>query len=393
MSLAKQPSLRSVAVLVESRDVYIQGLIRGIAQYSEEHGQWQTHVLSAATCPRLSDSLRACRVDGVLCWIDNRRVANAIVGVGVPAIDLCRSLPNMPFPTVVPDDDAVARLAADHLMERTFRHFGFVAAPRNVCLSKDARADRFTQIVREAGSSCTVFRFRRCSETGKPHEAEQMRLAHWISSLPKPLGLMACDDDRGIQTLDACRRIGVAVPNDVAIIGVGNDKGLCSLASTALSSVDLNVERIGYEAAQLLDRLMSGEPMVQQTLLVEPRGVAVRASSDILAVSDPRIGQAIRFICDHACSRICVADVARHTELSISALESRFKWTLGRSIHQEIRRIRMERVKELLLTTDLPLKQIAAQTGFYYVEYMMRAFRRTVGQTMRQYRRRMGVKV
>lgn len=197
---------------------------------------------------------------------------------------------------------------------------------------------------------------------------------------------MACNDDMGLRVLDACRRAALRVPDQVAVAGVGNDECLCDLSLPELTSVHLNPHRIGYEAAELLDRMMDGQAVEQQEYLVPPREIVPRMSTDVMAAEDPLVAEAVLFIRENACQTIDVRSVCRRVCRSRGALEPRFKQALGRSVHEEIQRVRLARVRELLAATDLPIKQIARLSGFRYPEYLMRVFRQTTGQTLRQYR-------
>ncbi len=200
---------------------------------------------------------------------------------------------------------------------------------------------------------------------------------------------MTCNDTRGLQVLRTCVSIGVAVPDQVAVIGAGNDDCVCSLCHPPLSSVDLAPEIIGYEASALLDRMMGKRRLPAQDIYVPPRGIVTRLSTDVLATPDQAVSKAVGFIRGHACDHILVGDVLEHVNLSRSALEPKLKQVIGRTIHQEIRRVQIERAKALLATTDLPTKQIASQTGFHYVQYLTRVFRKTTGHTPAVYRKRM----
>jgi len=190
-----------------------------------------------------------------------------------------------------------------------------------------------------------------------------------------------------MRVLDACRRADVLAPESAAVLGVGNDECLCHVSNPPLSSVDLDAERIGYRAAQLLEHLMAGGAAPKRPVLIPPRGVVARASTDVLATDDEDVVRAVRFIREHAYEGIRAADVLQHVAMSRAALEPRIKAVLGRTVAQEIRHRQIERVKELLRETDMPLKQIALQTGFRYPEYMMRAFRQATGMTPKQYRK------
>jgi LacI family transcriptional regulator len=212
-------------------------------------------------------------------------------------------------------------------------------------------------------------------------------MALWVGRLPRPIGLMACYDFKAQQLLVVCRELDIAVPEEVAVVGVDNDRLLCDLANPPLSSVIPNTHRTGYEAARILDRLMAGENMPPESHLIEPLGIQTRQSSDTLAIDDPDVAIAVRFIREHAIEGIDVSDVLARVSLSRRALESRFRRIINRTPHQEIMRVRIERVKMLLLASDFSLAEIAAITGFEHVEYLSVAFKREAGQTPRQYRK------
>ncbi|HLA84308.1 MAG TPA: helix-turn-helix domain-containing protein, partial [Thermoguttaceae bacterium] len=172
----------------------------------------------------------------------------------------------------------------------------------------------------------------------------------------------------------------------------GNDECLCQLATPSLSSVELNAEQIGFEGARLLHSMMASKGRrVHKDVQIAPAGVVTRVSSDILAVRDPRVAKALRFIRENACNDIQVTDVMRHVHVSRTGLNMLMRKSINRSVHEEIRKARLERVREMLLTTDAPLKEIAFRTGFHYTEYLVRAFRKATGKTPREFRKQAGV--
>ena len=189
-----------------------------------------------------------------------------------------------------------------------------------------------------------------------------------------------------MQILEACRRLEFAVPDQVAVLGVDNDELLCDLADPPLSSVIPDVRRTGYEAASLLDRMMRGEKVRGEGRLFVPLGVATRQSTDVVAVADRHISTAVRFIREHACNGITVTDIVKQVPLSRRVLETRFQKLLGRSPHEQIMAVKLDRVKRLLSETDLSLAVIADRTGFKHVEYLSVAFKRQVGVTASEYR-------
>ena len=221
-------------------------------------------------------------------------------------------------------------------------------------------------------------------------ESQQNALAEWISDLPRPLGLIACNDIHGLRALDACRRAQLAVPEQVAVIGADNDVELCDLSDPPLSSIDFNPERVGYEAAAFLDCLMTGEPPPVPAKLIPPVGVITRQSTDVLAIADRYVAQALSIIRRHACSGIDVQSLLAQLPLSRRSLEQRFRRVLGRSPGAEIQRFRIEQAKILLADTDLTVEVISRRTGFNKSAYFSTAFRNRTGSAPSMYRRLAG---
>jgi LacI family transcriptional regulator len=284
----------------------------------------------------------------------------------------------------------VARLAFGHLVDRGLRHFGFCGLALGEYLYMDQRRDAFRRLVEQAGYVCHTFEPRPSRRRNLDWEAEQEQIAAWLARLPRPVGVMTCNDDRGRQVLDACRRAGVLVPDEVAVVGVDNDAILCGLADPPMTSIDVNPEQIGYEATALLDRLMrrgatrSHPPFLE----IPPRGIVARQSSDMLAVADGEVATALRFIREHACRGIGVDDVLRHVGLSRSVLERRFKAVLRRTPKAEILRVQLERARQLLSEPFLPLEVIAERSGFGSCKYFGDAFFREIGIRPGAYRQR-----
>ena len=283
------------------------------------------------------------------------------------------------------DDVGLARRAAEHLLERGFRRFAYCGL-EDVNWSLE-RERAFVSITAQAGGACAVYHLPSLDRTDQSWEAEQERLARWIVGLPKPSGVMVCHDPRGQRVLEACRRAGVAVPEEVAVIGVDNDEPVCEVSDPPLSSVVPDFHGIGYQAARLLDRLMQGEAPPPGPVFLAPQGVAARQSTDVLAIDDRDVAEAVRFIRQHACESLGVDDVADHVSLSRSVLKRRFRKFLGRSVHDEIVRLRIKRAEDLLAQTDMPISLIAEKTGFHHQEYLGVVFKARTGRTPARFRR------
>ena len=287
------------------------------------------------------------------------------------------------------DSFGAARLAAEHLLERGLRHFAYVGVHGRVW--SERRREGFSQRVHEAGFEARVYAPPRATRD-RDWEREQPVLARWLSELPRPIGLLACDDERGREVLEACRVGGRQVPEEIAVVGVDNDELLCELADPPLSSVALNAEAGGYRAAALLDQMMRARLRGRATrtrarrLLIEPLRVVTRRSTDIIAQGDPEIAAALRFLQDHAGELIGVSDVVKRLLISRRALEIRFRQAVGRTIREELERIRLERAKRLLLETDHSIARVAEAAGFHSSSYLAQVFRKSFGQTPARYR-------
>jgi LacI family transcriptional regulator len=380
-------SIPHIALLVETSREYARGLLRGIARYHHEHGPWSIYLAPHGLDEPPPSWLKDWKGDGILCRINSRRMADAILASGIPAVDLRGALPDVPVPFVGLDNKPIAKLGYDHLVQCGLKNFAFCGRPRGENPPQDLRRDFFVELVEAGGGKCEVF-LGQMERSKASWEHEQEKIAQWITRLKKPVGVMASNDDRGHQVLDACRRAGVGVPDEVAVIGVDNDSNLCNLCTPPLSSIDTNPSRVGYEAAALLMKLIrGGKPPRQSVLIGVPRGLVRRQSTDVLAVEDPELVKALRYIREHACEGIRVSDVRSQTTHSPSTLERRIKALLGRSVKSEINRTKLERVKLLLQESDLKIAQIAARTGFSEAKYLCQVFYKSERITPTNYRK------
>ncbi|RXK56336.1 DNA-binding transcriptional regulator [Oleiharenicola lentus] len=377
------PHRRKVALLIETSNTYARELLHGIRAWLREQKPWNIRLSEQGRGAGLPGWLAGWRGDGIIARVTSRRMASALRDTGLPVVDVAAALPEPVFPRVATDSRAATRLALDHLMERGFRHFAYCGDER--FWWSGLREQYFEQQVRATGRTCGLFRL------GKPRvtaDGEQHELVAWLRELPKPVGILTCYDVCGQQVLEACSEAELAVPEQVAVIGVHNDELLCDLCEPPLTSVIPNARRAGYEAASLLARLMEGERVPVEARLIEPVGVAQRQSTDVVAVNDPKVSAAVRFIRANVDSGIDVSDVLRAVPMSRTLLERRFKSLLGHTPHEHILRTRLARVRAMLVETDLPVALIAERTGFEHTEYLSVAFRRETGLTPSAYRQR-----
>ena len=378
-----------VALLVETSNAYGRGLLAGVAEYVQVHGPWSVYLPEAGRADESAAArLRGWRGDGVLVRAEDRRTARAAAACSRAVVDLSAAGLLPAAPAVHSDVRAEAALAFEHLWERGFRHLGFCGVSDYPWVRW--QRERFTDLAAAAGAVVWAH-VEPLRQTGaRGWTADRDALAAWLVGLPKPVGIFACYDLRGQQVLDACRSVGMRIPDDVAVVGVDDDAVRCSLSDPPLSSVAPDTRRVGYLAAELLARLMSGRPVPAGMRVVPPLGVSARRSTDALAVADPDVSAALRYVRDHSCEPITVDDLLAEVALSRRSLEARFERLVGRTPHAEILRCRVERAKQLLGTTDLPIKSVAAGVGVRTPEYLSVLFRRAVGVTPSAYRKSVG---
>lgn len=372
-----------VALLFETPNAYARRILVGIGEYILGHGPWRVQFVQFGIDDPPPAWLSSWGGQGIILRGENRHMSQAVAQLKIPIVDMTpsRLLPGAPW--VKSDDAAVARLAVQHFLERGFRNFAFCGDPRfNV---SHRRCEHFSIGIRGHGYPCHIFK----SALPGNDDTETDAIGRWLKALPKPVAVFAFNDSRGQQVLDGCRRNGLAVPEQVAVLGVDNDEVLCALSPPPMSSVVLNPRRGGWEAAALLMLMMRGEKIPPSEHYIPPVGVAIRQSTDVLAVDDPQIAQALRYIREHACERIGVGDVLRHCPMARRTLELRFKKLLGRTPRQEIVRVQVSRVKDLLVGTSLPVGEIASRAGFD-AEYVSAAFRQETGLTPSDFRKKYG---
>ena len=373
-----------VAVLVDTSRSYGRDIVRGVRRYVAEHGPWSLYLEPRDLRSRFPDWLKDWPGDGILSRTVDAALLRQLKATRLPVIELRTTVLPHSFPFVGMDNSIVGTRVAEHLRNRGFQRFACYLDTSEAFFVE--RCDFFAKTLRAHGFECSVFK----SSRRLRWDEHQHALSDWLVSLEKPVGVFAVNDQLGFWLLDAARRAGISVPEEVAVVGAENDNMLCDTASPPLSSVRLRGQAVGYEAARLLDAWMKKQriPKPGENHLLPPGDIVVRQSSDIVAVEDPRIAAALRFIRQHATEQIDVARVARETALSRSVLERRMKSLIGRSPGEEINRIRFAAVEKLLMETDLTLDAIAARCGFTHPQYMAEAFRKRTGITPGEFRRR-----
>jgi LacI family transcriptional regulator len=379
------PKRFHVALLVETSLAPGRDILRGIAQYVREHEPWSLYHEPRSLEDRLPAWLDRWKGDGIIARVQNAHIARSVEATGLPAVDVLGVAMGFSLPLVHVDDPAIGRMAADHLLERGFHHFAFFGIKGENW--SERRREHFRRSLGLGATALHTYEVPRQTLTRLPWEEQEDALAEWLSRLPKPVGIMVCSDQVGPHLLEACRRAGKLVPDEIAVIGVDNDETLCEVCNPPLSSVDPGHQVVGYEAARVLDRLFKEGASPAAPLLVHPQMVVVRKSSDVLATTDRQVALALRIIREQACEGLTAGQVISRLPVSRSVLQRRFRRETGRSIQDEIISVRLKRARALLAETELPLAEIAERSGFNHQEYLGAVFKARTGHTPAHYRR------
>ncbi len=376
------PPPRRIAVLIDTSVTFSRQVISGVAAYAREDSSWQ--ILFEPRAVRDHSGIPShWDVDGVITRVTHRTQAKALRRSGVPVINVSRSkVPGFRFPQVSVDEVETARLAATHLRELGLESLAYYCVPDQPHYD-DLMGGSFTRIVESLGGTCSHFaRWRR----KRSRNVSLEELAGWLHELPRPVGILAWDSVHGHFLREACISAGIRIPEEVAIVCGEDDELFCEMSYLPLSAVDCRPERIGYEAASLLAGVVSGGRVTRTPTHIAPVGVMTRHSTDVLAIDDPDLVQALSYLRRNAYRQLHIRDVLKQVPLSRRALEIRFRKVLGRSPAAELRRLRVARAQELLTTTNWSMPRIAMASGFSQPEIMNRVFRRELQQTPTQYR-------
>ncbi|MFO0791366.1 MAG: DNA-binding transcriptional regulator [Pirellulales bacterium] len=386
-SLSKNGRLREVAILVETDNSWGSNLTRGVAEYAKRFGPWNLLIDPRDHYSKQWSLPDEWRGDGIIARVSTPLQVRQMVQRGLPAVnvdDVFEGVPRMGV--VLTDEAARAQLAFDHLKTKGFKSFAYFAPPSNEYSRK--RGQQFVAVVRAAGFACEEYKPGYRVGRTISQKDQHRRIARWLDHLPRPVSILAVDSQRGRQLSEICSMEGIRVPDDVAILAADTDDLLCDVCTPPLSSIAVGSQQIGHEAAAMLHRMMDGEKAPAEPVLVAPSCVVSRQSTDILAINDPMVVRALRFIQMHAFQGIVVEDVLAEVPISRRYLEREFKRHLGRLPAEEIRRIRLDRGKELVSETDMPIEEVSLACGYAGATQFAVAFRKRFGVTPLAYRKR-----
>lgn len=366
---------------------YWRRVLRGLLSLELARSEWELHGVPGLTVDHL-DRLDRWRPDGIIANVTDADMEKTLSRLDVPVVDVSDRRSGGGLVGVGVDHVAVGRLAATHMIELGFREFAYFGD--NSWESSSQQLVGFQSGIQDAGHDSPV-------NTPPPLPSLDMSqawtsaddvLAEWLAAIPRPFGLFLGDDEWGLWITQVAHRAGLRVPEDVAILGVNDDTLHCELATPALSSIQVPLSKIGYEAGVMLTGLMAGDEVKQDRVALPPLGIASRQSTSVLAVDDPDLAAAVKFVEGASHRPISVDDILDIVPVSRRQLERKFREHLGRSPLQEIRRAHLNKAKSILAETDATLQEVADRSGFGNMYHLCRVFKRETGETPITYRRK-----
>ena len=382
--------MHKIILLIDFAEDYSRSLLRGITKYAREHGPWvfcQMPLFHRETLgvDGILNWARDWEADGIIGQLYNDSSVEKIVRAGIPVIAQDFKERFTEIPNITGAHHVTGGIAADYFLKKGFRQFAFYGF-KHIVWSRE-RAEGFDERVSRAGYTVHYFEHEEYSSSDlwyyKPSS-----LSKWLSSLPKPIAILTCDDRMGQHITEACRHTGIRIPEEVAVLGVDNDEALCELSDPPLSSIQQDAEKGGYDAAKLLDHLIRKDIDTFYDIVVEPIQVITRQSTDIYATHDEYIASSLKFIHQNIDKNLQVDEVVRQVPLSRRSLEMRFQQVVGYPIYKYIQNLRMEKFSKKLLETDLTIFEIALDLGLNDTKNIARQFKQVKGCTPLEYRHR-----
>ena len=386
MKRTTKTRMPQVAVLPESSRGISRAMFQGILNYVRVYGPWSLNIVAGGANDQKVPDTRIWRGNGIIARVPNDEAAQAVVAAKLPAVlinpaapYLASSHPLSSFSRIQSDSHAIGTLAAEHYLGLGFSVFAFIGSAEQTNWSR-WRQDAFRDRLAAAGKACHVYPGPIPGKKAWP--AERPRLCAWLRKLPKPVAIFTPNDNRARDVLDACLIADIAVPYEAAVLGVDNNIFICETTIPPLSSIAIDDEKAGYEAAQLLNRLMLKALRGQQIVRYAPKGVVSRASTERLHITDRLVIRTLEYIRINAGLNIRVSDVADYLGVTPRWAENRFKETMGHSLHQEIHRVRMATARTMVISTDRSFSEIAALCGFQSANHLCKLFKAGFGCTM-----------
>jgi LacI family transcriptional regulator len=378
-----------IVLLSDFSEEYNKNLLRGITRYSKDHGPW-------TFCKMPTYYRETLGIDGILKWAKEWE-ANGIIGqfyngeevakftkARIPVIAQDFKERFTDIPNITGAYRETGALGADYFLKKGFKNFAFYGFG-NIVWSRE-RAEGFEERIQEAGFDVHYYEHKDSRGIDLWYY-KPSALSDWLKSLPKPVALMACDDNQGHHITEAARHAGIRIPDELAVLGVDNDEMICDLSDPPLSSIELDSEKSGYEAARLMEQMIDGDVCYADDIVVNATQVVTRHSTDIFASKDKYIVSALKYIHGNLDKNLKVDQVLKEVPLSRRSLEKRFIMTTGYPVYEYIYNQRIEKFTQKLLETDMTIFEIALDLGLSDSKNIARQFKQIKGVTPMEYRK------
>lgn len=381
---------KRILLLLEMTNFYTHEIVEGISNFARGKNEWSIYLDELGPIVSLPDWVKKLRCDGIIVRSMIPKVHDQLKKLRIPIVELLGNGKTLKS-DVLSNEDLVGKMAVDHFWERGFRNFGFFSFGQNWFLAGFRNA--FIREIEKRGRTCSVCPtslYRTDLNNSLAINDRQMEsLVNWLTDLPKPAAIFSPPATNSTILLNQCLVHELNVPDEVAILNLGNNEVICSITVPSLSSIGANGRQTGYEAASLLDKMIKKEPLPPLPILIPPEGVVMRQSTDTFAIDNADFVAAIKMIREHAVDRIRIQDIADEICVSRRTLSRWFRQYINRTPEEEIIRVRLERAKSLLRETSMTLEQIGRESGYPLVEHFIRAFRLRMGITPNEYRKKM----
>jgi LacI family transcriptional regulator len=373
---------KRVLLLIAREGGYPGQVLEGVRHFADMHDAWLCEGM--APDPEQVKAIQHDRPDGIISGVGDPRLVPLLRDLGVPLVDVYYWFKDAAPVFVQPDNEAVGRLAAEHFVQRGYRDFGFFRG----CAMPFAveREQAFVRSLQALGRACQTYAARSESRPWLTWSMPDPDLLLSLRGLPRPIGVFCANDLDALRLVQTCRQGQVSVPQDIAVLGVDNDALLLEFSRPRLSSVETSSRQIGYTAAALLDQMMDHQQVEPGVHRVAPTIVITRQSTDILAIRDPDVAQAIAWMREHLDRPFSIAQMSHDVAIPRRRLERLFLHYLGRGPYNQTLHMRAERAQQLLLQTDLPLPQVAHKCGFAGVARFTKSFHQFTGTTPADFR-------
>ena len=364
-----------IGLMIDALNGYGHKILNGVSRYARQKSNWRIAFFDRES-DELANLVRTWKGDGIICTAIDSRFSSAAEERDIPVLNVTGRAKSPKLIDVIGDSREAGAMAARFLLARGFQNFAMIGRKETAIFSEE-RCLGFTAVIEAAGFKTEIFPVSMTDE----HE-----LSAWLAKQPRPLAVAATGDRQASMVIEACWRLGIRVPEEVSVLGIGNYEQLCDLSSPTLSSVDVDMERRGYEAARLLDGILDGGQRPTEPTLIPPAHVVERHSTNVYAFDDLDVVSALQFIRENAFRTINVKDVVAATSISRRSLEGRFNRLIGRTLHEEIWQAHFDLATRLLASSDLSLQEIAQRSGFRTASALVNLFRQRFGITPKEYR-------